>query len=423
MATIFLLTLIFTFSALRPFGGLCCVLLISLGYPQYLFTDPSTESAPSFWDGPAVFTFAALSGTLLGILPKISLAELRYVSPLLLFVLVGVATAYMNEVETRFILMSALPYLGYVTIPAVLTTVTTPQRLRQLSFTLLIGFLLGSFGAVVEYYEGIGIAHRGYTQARSSVGQLAGLSGIFFVVASALWPQSSKCRLPGLPLQLSFATLYTGSALITMNRTAIASIALGVFLLFFFALRGYRSMRSLLSLITLGIALLVGVWQAGPIIESTLLGNLDLYYIEVDDARREEFELLTFDQSIAHSLIGAGIGSAWYSIALGREQFGCHNFFVQVFLQGGVLGVVLMLWFSITYLRFLFEARANRSDPAITVALLNWSAIMLAIFVLMGVSQNRFSTLHHTPEIGILLAMPLLLLRFRTPKPTRVRYE
>jgi hypothetical protein len=391
---------------LRPLLGLMAILLLAMGMPQYLFNQEEFGNEPSQLAAMTSYCLVLLGGALfLRTLLAWGRETLLLAIPISLYFFIGFWSAIFNDIEAKDIVMALLPYAGYGTFPATLALINSHRRLHLILKTVLFGCCLGCFGALVEYLLGIGVAYRGYIQVRSSVGQIGALLGIIAWVASVL---AFRHRLPFSRLLLVLLSfLFLGTWLVTLNKTIMIVTPLAVVTLVFLL-----STELAISGLIKGVVFFLVVGLTLLSVNSDFFGQGALGSIReidwiVDEGRRDEFELLT-SENIWSLLFGHGFGASWFSRSLQREFFSCHNFFIQVFWQTGLVGSAVLLSFTTIYVSN-FRKIARRSELSKNSIILRSIAVSFLLgLVFMSAFQNRFTILHHTPLIGFILALPLL---------------
>jgi len=307
----------------------------------------------------------------------------------------------MWTLSTGQVIMDSILIVYFLLILILSASLHTIRVARWVLFWIIVSAIITSAGVLAGYYltgnlKGYNTpVHEFYLVASSIIG--AGCVGLATHLLFTYRPRGVLF----VPLLLLFSGLALSLGRMALIATIALTLVFGLYASKPRSLWKYSRARIRLSIIQGGAtALLIGgvLWGAMQVDRtasriSRLLGGVDR---ELSVGGRGQLWSSAWD-AIGHApLLGHGLGSSGV-LASGREGYYPHNLFLQIWVDGGLVGVLLMGLLLAYPLTLLIRSKL-RSDPH----LLPLVAIYL-FFILTYQTSSSVYTARPLVLLGVLI--------------------
>lgn len=208
-------------------------------------------------------------------------------------------------------------------------------------------------------------------------------------------------------LDLLLMILSVVGVFLTVSRSCIAALGVGVVLIILFS-----KIKLRYKLVFVALAL-VGMSLSGSFFDAILNSFVDTESVQGSntDMRAEQLAI-TLQVASQHPFLGDGIDTAANAMEIYRLLYGAESVWFQLLMNFGILGVIALVYNFISYFRISFKRRNIIAVAAVAIYLVNKTLttapgidegfyMMLVMFLLFYNSNkkaNEVNRYHHYPS-------------------------
>lgn len=331
-------------------------------------------------------------------------------SALVLYILFALISACWSDFPLVALKRWFRDFGGYLIVLVVLTDPDPVEAirivLRRTCYLLIpLSILLDKYfpilSRIFDPWTGAG-QFAGVTTGKNLLGCIAMISGLFFVWDSVVrWPERRQMRTKWiLIVDAAFVAMSLELLRVASSATCLVCFGLGCLAILAGSSKFFKRHRTLLKASAPAIFLLYVLLSVGLGMSGTLAR-----YIGKDPTLTGRTEIWSFLLSMhTNPVIGTGYESFWMGPRLdyfwqnaGLGQINeAHNGFLEVYLQLGVIGLLLIVWISLSS----YANICRRLDSQESLASLGLSMWLVTLF--FSVTEAAF-------RMGVLWAVFLML--------------
>jgi len=298
-----------------------------------------------------------------------------------------------------------LQFLSYLMIFLVVSNyLDSRKKINRLTITIIIiGFLYALYGILTNDYSQGSIGFSTFTNRNHFA---AYLEMVLFLSIGYIFIDTSKSNRIIITF---FASVILLALFLTASRAARLSFILGLVVFIFLLKTKKTAYKTVSTLIILLLFFILWIATLGPQI---IIQRLETFNNPLQ-AYAGRFEMLKDSLHIIKDfpLFGTGLGTfkeiaqKYKTVPWQVTYAFAHNELIQILVETGILGCLLILWFLFTYFKNIFFLWQKRNLPfSVYITLGGFCGLFTAL------THSFFDFIFHVPAVIILFFVILALI-------------